>query len=291
MQTIKQLQLITNYTTLNDSNTGELSKTQISEGIKNWELGRGANSELLNNELPSEVFNQKIKQVETEVYKNNIGFSIKLTHEFLFSKDEQGNEISCLSLKDEVVHLNAGNNFDVILKYKNKGKCDLYCSSSDIADILDIDLQIGYKAILSWNLTDVTHHELETTIAVFDLKGKFIDKKIFPGKIPYPDVSERNLSLLHKIEQKLLIVEEENNENQVFNFEHNNEFFVYRTELKTTLIKKCISVQAVSPFKSFTPKKKDGFLSDESKLLILLIRNNTPPLLPIYQITPLVFTQ
>jgi hypothetical protein len=287
LQTVKQLQIISSYIDLNDGKDASPTKLQISEGVEKWETKNSArNFELLNNELPLEVFERTIKQVETEVYKNNFGFNIQLDTNFL-------NDL-ILNSGDEIVHLNAGNNLDIYLKFDTGTVCDLFLNSLLVPEIGKIDLSFGYKIILTWNLINKPNSELELTIRAIPRTGAE-SSKTTTGKIPYSDVSERNLSLFPKIEQKLLLVEDANNSNQIFNFEHVNsehkyDFFVYRSEAKQSLIRKEIMVQAVSRFQEFYPTlKKEQFYSVLSDKINLLIKNNDKPALPIFKITPLIF--
>lgn len=279
MQTVKQLQIVSTFFVLNDDKVSIPNKDQITAGLKIWQANKKT-GQLLSNEYPSDVLQNKIKQIETEVYRNNFGLKFKLTSTVKLTEIAQG---------DDLIVFNIGTNFTIKIKKWSVDKKTYYFLNDEPNPILNgsgpnpvvVDLTQPSAVYFAYTMAD------ELMLTITDQNGVMIKSFAAGELLPYTDLSEKNASLSPNLELRLLA---DFNSDDNFGFVHDNDFFVYRAESKPSYINKTIQIQAVGLFPEFYPKSEpELLLSDLSDKQSVLIPNNVIPGLPEFKIMPLLF--
>lgn len=247
-----------------------------------WE-NENTGKKLLENEYPSSVFLKQKSITEPNVYKNNFGFTGQFTAEML--------DTALLSGEAELVHFNVGNGYSITLKKKrkeNQEDRDLWnlCLNGNII-IPDNAIESSKLFIvnLKYSLLPNPYNQGATALALtisFNSKVKIIYDVTL---LPFNDLSEKNISLLPKAEQKLLSIQSKSI--AYFKFNYKDEYFYYKSEDSAGYLRKKVVIQSVSNFQNFFPNQKS--ISDPSELFTLEIQNNVKPAMPEFQITPLLY--
>jgi hypothetical protein len=279
---VSRLQLLTTYEVLRDDGKSDPSADAVYEQRRKWK--NGGHPALLTNESPASVMNQVVNQVEPEVFKNEFGFRLQLS---------QGSLV-VLAPKDDLLHFNIGVNFDIYVRFLGDGdgaSVILLISGVEIA-VFDIHLLADNKLTFEFSLGD---QGSELTLKIRNSAGNLtydLPTDVLPLTVlPHTDLSERNLSLLPKLEQKFLDVEDAQNKSNVLEFVHGKVFFVYRSEESARYFAKSVRLQAVGRFHEYYPGKDlEDLLSEPGDKVAVEIPNNLLPELASFKISPLLFS-
>jgi hypothetical protein len=267
--TVDRLQIISKFREMNNDGNELPYAHQVDAGIKRW-AAISPLDRLLNNEWPAEAFEQEVCQVESEVYPDQFGFS------FNFAGSIADGQFAA---NEELVCLNAGDNFRFLVVYNAVGTVNYYLNEQ-LLTAAPLSSNVERTVIFTYSMTDTLH------FVVTDTKILLATPSVIC--IPYPNLSERNLNLAAKVEQTLLTLDATAADS--LRFVKSNAFFVYRAEPKPTYLQKELRIQAISRFQNFYPGMDAAqFISEGSEEFTIELANNMPPALPVFNVTPLLF--
>jgi hypothetical protein len=290
---------------MNDENQN-LPVSMFEESIDEWNNNcNNSESALLENECPGSVFNITTKNlVEEQVYKNNFGFEFNFDNSY-FKRYVKGMKIIDFKFAQdcslEIIYDKIGSDnlqygkvwmmlgkelIDLPLippiSLKDENKILLHYNFNQCSSPLELELQINEEKYIFFDSQyqkDILDNSTQKELI------KEIKNKQFIERIPLPnrDLSEKHLSLSEDLTIKYCTYL---NKEANLNFIYDNDFFIYRSEAYTGYREKKCFLKTTSRLSDLQSKEIDNSLFSNS--FNVIVPNNTKPVTPSFNITPLV---